>query len=349
MFRSLDITSSLRSDILDLKKEVSALKNENHLFKVKIRKLQNEINKKDKQIETLINPEQSFFIKRIVSEKGATMIITLKDRIKKLEKAINEKDGIIKRLQNDLQTKKLYTLKSADKKKTVGVNPSKHHTSIPFFEIDFEDELRIFKSASLDDIPNELTKKTDSRRRSTSADPVKHHKKTLSINHDVKAQYEGLPRSRLLSIIENLKNNQHRLSPVRRRSESPDSDIERCELQCETPHPEVQQLQNYFMDILDEVDHLKVTISTLKNEQEKTTDILKEKNLSIEHLDKEIEILRKPSSRSKIGLTNKRCSRTQHLCLREIRQQSMCSQTSKNCDQSLEEEQNGSNIDKLIL
>ncbi|KAF5300234.1 hypothetical protein FQR65_LT09188 [Abscondita terminalis] len=299
-----DITSNLKNDILELKKELAIVKNENHLLKVKVRKLQSEISKKDKQIEILIDPDKSFMIKKVVSEKGASMIVALRDRIKKMEKTINDKDGFIRRLQSDLQTKKLYMVKSADKRKTSGNKANKFNLSIPFFEneCDFECELRSI--CKIDDNSREEDDKKEckiSERRSTSRNESEVQNLGLL---DVKAQYEGLPRSHLLCIIENLKNNRQRLSPTPRHNESPESDIERCELECETPHVEIQQLQNYFMDILSEVDQLKVTISTLKNEQEKTNSVLKEKNSSIEYLAKEIECLRNPLTKSTTDLTH---------------------------------------------
>lgn len=46
----------LRNKIYSLKKQLSQTNGENHLLKVKIRKLQDEVNKKDKQMDLLIDP-----------------------------------------------------------------------------------------------------------------------------------------------------------------------------------------------------------------------------------------------------------------------------------------------------
>lgn len=58
----------LRGEIFHLKKQLSAIDAENHLLKVRVRKLQNELLKKDKQIDAILNPRQArilhFFINR---------------------------------------------------------------------------------------------------------------------------------------------------------------------------------------------------------------------------------------------------------------------------------------------
>lgn len=93
-------------------------------------------------------------------------------------------------------------------------------------------------------------------------------------------QYKSLSRDHLLSIIENLKINQ-RYSPTSHqtssRKSSPESDLERIELLCESPHEEIQQLHLHFLDMISEVDHLKNTIARLQNNQEKTDNVLKKK------------------------------------------------------------------------
>ncbi|KAK5645338.1 hypothetical protein RI129_006638 [Pyrocoelia pectoralis] len=285
MQRSMDATFNLKRDNLELKKELAAVRNENHLLTVKARKLVSEINKKDKQIEILVDPCKSTLIKKVLSEKGASMIITLRNRIQKLEKILTEKDCTIRRLQSDLQTKKLYTIKSGERKRC-GSTSSKY-TSIPFTDSCFINEPPVvdFFEPLQNDTDKQFTKKSG---RSLSASRLESKKNDTRQND----QYEDLSRSDLLSIIDNLKLNQ-RATLERNSAESPHSDLDGYELQCDTPHPEIQQLQNYFMDILGEVEHLKVTIANLRNDQEKTVTTLKEKDSNIEDLAN--EILHRPS------------------------------------------------------
>jgi hypothetical protein len=48
----------LRVEIFHLKKQLSSIGGENHLLKVRIRKLQNEIIKKDKQMDVVLDPRK---------------------------------------------------------------------------------------------------------------------------------------------------------------------------------------------------------------------------------------------------------------------------------------------------
>lgn len=258
---AMDAASTLKRDNLELKKELATVQNENHLLKVNVRKLLSELNKRDRQIETLIDPSKSMHIKKILSEKGASMIIALRNRIQKLEKVVTEKDCTIRRLQSDLQTKKLYTIKSTEGKRHV--YSSTKSTSVPLTDIS---DLTDFFSP----VQNESDKSVAKRRsgRSMSASRVQSCKKD---------DYNGLSNSNLVSMIDNLKDSLHSTPERCNIVESPRKDLKRCELQCDTPHPEIQQLQNYFMDILGEVDHLKVTIAKLKNDREETVTTLIEK------------------------------------------------------------------------
>lgn len=60
---------------------------------------------------------------------------------------------------------------------------------------------------------------------------------------------------------------------------SPQSDLDRTELLHEpsSQHVEIQKLQSHFFDMFLEIDVLKSTVKKLEDEQEKTLEILKEK------------------------------------------------------------------------
>ncbi|KAB0795565.1 hypothetical protein PPYR_12404 [Photinus pyralis] len=253
-----DTASTLKRDNLELKKELATVQNENHLLKVNVRKLLSELNKRDRQIETLIDPSKSKSIKKILSEKGASMIIALRNRIQKLEKVVTERDCTIRRLQNDLQTKKLYTFKSAERKRH-GYSSTKS-TSVPFADIC---DLADFFSPLQNEIDKSIVKKSSGR--SLSASRIQSCKKD---------DYGLSNSNNLVSMTDNFKDSLHSTPVCCNILESPRRDLKRCELQCDTPHPEIQQLQNYFMEILGEVDHLKVTIAKLKNDPKKTVTTL---------------------------------------------------------------------------
>lgn len=50
----------LKCELFELKKRSHEIASENYLLKVKVRKLQNEVDKKNKQIECLLDPKKVF-------------------------------------------------------------------------------------------------------------------------------------------------------------------------------------------------------------------------------------------------------------------------------------------------
>ncbi|RZC38127.1 hypothetical protein BDFB_007436, partial [Asbolus verrucosus] len=219
------------------------------------------------------------------------------------------KDIIIRRLQNQLDVTKLYSQA-----------PKKYFQCKCSDQMDLDNKLHkiqlkvpCFKNSSLD----ENGKKKKKKSRSLSWTPELQEESTLMEDdieenseknkeqcntYDIKDQYKSLSREHLLSIIENLKNNQ-RSSPASRqassRKSSPESDLERIELLCESPHEEIQQLHLHFLEMISEVDHLKNTIAQLQNNQEKTDNVLKKKDTNIDRLAQEIKNLKRPKSRTK--------------------------------------------------
>ncbi|GLV32305.1 hypothetical protein CBL_00984 [Carabus blaptoides fortunei] len=108
----------LKCELFELKKRLHDTASENYLLKVKVRKLQTEVDKKNKQIECLLDPKKSVNVRKIISERGATMIITLKQRNTDLEQALLSKDLYIKKLQTVIDTSKVYSTRETLHKHT---------------------------------------------------------------------------------------------------------------------------------------------------------------------------------------------------------------------------------------
>ncbi|XP_045472946.1 autophagy-related protein 23-like isoform X2 [Harmonia axyridis] len=123
----------LRTEIYSLRKHIARVCSENQILKVKIRKLQDEMMKRDKQLDDFLNSKrvkspiiptplyetsnlQFFGLSKNVQDKGASVLMNLKLKNDKLEQSLMEKDMMIKRLQNTLQTAKLYNSNSVNKK-----------------------------------------------------------------------------------------------------------------------------------------------------------------------------------------------------------------------------------------
>lgn len=54
--------NDMKYNMLDLKKKLHCVTSENHMLRVKVRKLETELEKKNKHIETLIDPKKVVYI-----------------------------------------------------------------------------------------------------------------------------------------------------------------------------------------------------------------------------------------------------------------------------------------------
>ncbi|XP_061087509.1 IQ domain-containing protein E isoform X2 [Conger conger] len=103
-------------EILDLKKCLQAQKSESDLMKTKLRKLEEDNSKKEKQIEQLLNPTKGSEYTRAFVDKrndGSAVTNGLKQKILKLEQQCKEKDSALVKLQSDLKTTNMEEMKIA--------------------------------------------------------------------------------------------------------------------------------------------------------------------------------------------------------------------------------------------
>ncbi|XP_075421742.1 IQ domain-containing protein E isoform X2 [Ascaphus truei] len=102
--------------IIDLKKMLQAQKSEGDIMKTKLRRLEEENSRKDRQIEQLLDPSRSSEFARSLVEKrsdGSLVVNNLKQKILKLEKQCKEKDTALGKLQTELKTTSLEEMKVA--------------------------------------------------------------------------------------------------------------------------------------------------------------------------------------------------------------------------------------------
>lgn len=103
-------------EIIELKKMLQAQKSEADIMKTKLRRLEEDNSKKEKQIEQLLDPSKgSEFTRSLVDKKKDSSVITngLKQKILKLEQQCKEKDHAINKLQTDLKTTNTEEMKIA--------------------------------------------------------------------------------------------------------------------------------------------------------------------------------------------------------------------------------------------
>ncbi|XP_074914630.1 IQ domain-containing protein E isoform X3 [Buteo buteo] len=103
-------------EIIELKKTIQAQKNEGDRMKTKLRRLEEENYRKDKQIEQLLDPSRGSELARALSEKmtdNGWVVSGLKQKILKLEQQCKEKDNTINKFQADVKTTNLEEMRIA--------------------------------------------------------------------------------------------------------------------------------------------------------------------------------------------------------------------------------------------
>ncbi|KAG9349821.1 hypothetical protein JZ751_026174 [Albula glossodonta] len=103
-------------EIIELKKCLQAQKSESDLMKTKLRRLEEDNIKKEKQIEQLLDPTKGCEYTRALVDKrndGSAVMNGLKQKILKLEQQCKEKDSILTKLQSDIKTTNMEEMKIA--------------------------------------------------------------------------------------------------------------------------------------------------------------------------------------------------------------------------------------------
>ncbi|NWU62104.1 IQCE protein, partial [Pterocles burchelli] len=103
-------------EIIELKKKIQAQKNEGDQMKTKLRRLEEENSRKDKQIEQLLDPSRGPELARTLSEKmtnNGWVVSGLKQKILKLEQQCKEKDNTINKFRADMKSSNLEEVRMA--------------------------------------------------------------------------------------------------------------------------------------------------------------------------------------------------------------------------------------------
>ncbi|XP_065540612.1 IQ domain-containing protein E isoform X1 [Lathamus discolor] len=103
-------------EIIELKKTIQAQKIERHQMKTKLRRLEEMINRKDKQIEKLLDTFKGSEMAQALSEKmnsNGWVANGLKQKILKLEQLCKERDKTINKFQADIKSTNLEEMKIA--------------------------------------------------------------------------------------------------------------------------------------------------------------------------------------------------------------------------------------------
>ncbi|XP_050393678.2 IQ domain-containing protein E isoform X2 [Patella vulgata] len=101
-------------EVLELRKQIGNLSQDNSTMKAKVRRLEEDKIKKDKELEGLLNPAKSEELRRTMGDRKAdsgAVIHSLKQKILKLEMQLREKDASHAKLQGDLKVTKIDEMK----------------------------------------------------------------------------------------------------------------------------------------------------------------------------------------------------------------------------------------------
>nr|XP_061791530.1 IQ domain-containing protein E-like [Nerophis lumbriciformis] len=103
------------NEITLLKKSLHEQKSDNQKMKVKLRRLEDDNVKREKQLEELLDPtNRSEYIRSLVDKKheGSVVVNGLKQRILKLEQQCRERENAIGNLQSELRATNLYEMRT---------------------------------------------------------------------------------------------------------------------------------------------------------------------------------------------------------------------------------------------
>ncbi|XP_067670716.1 IQ domain-containing protein E-like isoform X2 [Haliotis asinina] len=101
-------------DILDLKKHISSLTQDNSTMKAKVRRLEEDNIKKEKEIDGLLHPEKNEELRRTMGDRKpdtGAVIHSLKQKILKLEMQLRDKEASYVKLASELKTTRVEEMK----------------------------------------------------------------------------------------------------------------------------------------------------------------------------------------------------------------------------------------------
>ncbi|XP_019492966.1 PREDICTED: IQ domain-containing protein E [Hipposideros armiger] len=107
---------AMYDEIIELKKSLHTQKSDVDLMRTKLRRLEEENSRKDRQIEQLLDPSRGPDFVRTLAEKRPDtgwVVNGLKQRVLKLEQQCKDKDSTIHKLQTDMKTTNLEEMQIA--------------------------------------------------------------------------------------------------------------------------------------------------------------------------------------------------------------------------------------------
>ncbi|BFZ03004.1 hypothetical protein BsWGS_06043 [Bradybaena similaris] len=265
-------------EVLGLRKQIAALTFESATNKTKIRRLEEENAKKEKEIDSLLNPEKNAELRRTMGDRQAdsgAIVHSLKQKILKLEMQLRDKESAFCKLQADLKSTKVEEMRvqletvyaelmrlqlskdtGTDKPKSASNNAAK-------IKALNETVIRLSRSNEQLQAENKSLKEDLDRAMQDSVVQV-----------DTKKEYEDMNRAELLTVIANLEKKQEQFDVdgtslfSQESSRMPQGKME---LQGSL-EDRLGQLDKRESELLDEVTRLKTVVKKSREDNKRIND-----------------------------------------------------------------------------
>ncbi|XP_074647702.1 uncharacterized protein LOC141903482 isoform X2 [Tubulanus polymorphus] len=294
-------------DILDLKKQVVSINNDNTTMKSKIRRLEEDNAKKEKEIEQLLDPSKSEEMRRTLADKRpdtGTVIHSLKQKILRLEQNLKEKEAAFAKLQSDMKSTKTEELRAQMevyynevlRLQNLSGSQAAQMTSK---KVTDSKEMNAKLKAMNETIIrlNDHNNKLQTENKEIKADLEKSLEQAESVKEKTKKDYEDMNKRELLSAI----------SRLEKRMDKTDADTVSMISEVESRRGDVQgkvilegtiaerldQLDRRETELLEENDKHRLTIKKLKEDRLHYRRCCDDKDKEIRAFKKEIEFLQK--------------------------------------------------------
>ncbi|KAK7112123.1 IQ domain-containing protein E-like isoform X2 [Littorina saxatilis] len=258
-------------EVLELRKQISAMNHDSSTMKTKIRRLEEDNLKKEKEMESLLNPGKSEEIRRTIGDRkpdSGAVIHSLKQKILKLEVQLRDRESAYNKLQAELKVTKVEEMKVQMEALYQEIVRLQNIKSASSTKVGSENSVRV---KALNETILRLSRSNEAlqqENRSLKEDLEKAIEGS-NLKPDLDRDYDDMNRRELLMTISNLEKRVNKGERYETDSTgSLDKDVSRSKLVLKGSLEErLSQLDHRETELLDEVQRLKLTIKRLREER----------------------------------------------------------------------------------
>ncbi|XP_076443397.1 uncharacterized protein LOC143281951 isoform X2 [Babylonia areolata] len=267
-------------EVLELRKQISAMNHDSATMKTKIRRLEEDNLKKEKEIESLLNPGKSEEIRRTLGDRkpdSGAVIHSLKQKILKLEVQLRDKESAHNKLVADMKVTKVEELKIQMEALYQEIVRLQNVKSSSSSKVGSENSVRV---KALNETILRLSRTNEALQQENQGlkEDLQKAIDDADVKPDLDKEYEDMNRRELLMALHKLERSQERAERYETDSlmsgtNGRDGDLSLSKLvQKGTLEQRLDQLDQRETELLDEIHHLKQTIKRLREERRKKPD-----------------------------------------------------------------------------